>query len=42
VVTITSLSHSLDGRGKGVSLLKESSNRKRKRNEIEEVKGEEL
>lgn len=32
----------IDGRGKGVGMLKDSSSWKRKRAEMEEVKGEEL
>ena len=32
----------IDGRGKGINMLKDSSKRKRKWAEVEEVKGEEL
>jgi hypothetical protein len=42
VVIYDSLTNSIDGRGKGINMLKDSSNRKRKYAEVEEVKGEEL
>lgn len=42
VVSELMLIHLIDGRGKGINMLKDSSNRKRKWAEVEEVKGEEL